>query len=116
MSGREERDEEKIQKLTPDLAKQHDCVKRNTDNTAARPKDSDISIWKLFKYADSLDLWLMAFGTVGTITDGLTMPVMLLILSSLIDKIGKFSSISTRDFPHTISTVIIISFRQQNLA
>jgi hypothetical protein len=59
MSGLEERDEEKMQKLTPDLAKQHDRVKRNTDNTSVRPNDTDISIWKLFKYADSLicGLW-----------------------------------------------------------
>eukprot|EP00253_Pinus_taeda_P015976 PITA_15976 len=85
-----------------DPLKPHDRVE---SNTAARPYDSGISIWKLFKYADSFDLWLMAFGTVGAITDGMTMPLIrLLVLSNLIDTIGNFGSASTGDFSRIINT------------
>ena len=88
------------------------CVKIKIDSTGAiRPNDRNVSIWKLFKYADSFDLWLMAFGTVGTIVDGITLPMALLVLSSMIDTTGNFGPRSTGNhFHYTINKVTIISF------
>lgn len=51
-------------------------------------KNSDISLLKLFKYADSTDLWLMILGTLGTIADGAATPGTMLIMSSLVNTIG----------------------------
>ena len=87
-------------------------VKSKIDSTGSiRPNDRNVSIWKLFKYADSFDLWLMAFGTVGTIVDGITLPMALLVLSSMIDTTGNFGPGSTGNhFHYTINKVTIISF------
>ena len=87
--------------------------KAKTDNIAPN-YDRNVSIWEIFKYADSFDLWLMAFGTVGTIADGITLPMVLLVLSKLIDTIGNFGPGSTGGdhFHHTINMVTIISFTQ----
>ena len=41
---------------------------------AAHSKNSDISLFQLFKYANSTDLWLMALGTLGTVADGAATP------------------------------------------
>lgn len=109
----EEPDGEKTQNQIPDLLKRHDRVKSITDNTAVRPNETDISIWKLFEYADSFDMLLMAFGTAGAIADGITTPMAMLVLSSLIDTIGNFGSSSTGDFSHSINTVIIMIFFRQ---
>jgi len=114
MSGLEEREEEKRPKLNADLPKQHAVEESNTDSTSVRANDTNISILKLFKYADLFDLCLVASGTVGTIGDGLNTPIMMFILSSLIDKIGKFGSAFIGDFGHTLNMVIIISFTQKN--
>ena len=108
-SDLKERDGEKMQNHMQDLPK------RKTDNTAVGPNyDRNVSIWGIFKYADSFDLWLMAFGTVGTIADGITLPMVLLVLSRLIDTIGNFGPGSTGGdhFHHTINMVTIISFTQ----
>ena len=113
MSSLEEQDGGKTQNQIPDLLKQHDRVKINIDNTAIRRKDhTDISIWKLFKYADYFDMCLMAFGTVGTILDGMALPIAMLILSTLIDKIGNFGHGFMGDFTQTVNRVIIVSFKQ----
>ena len=72
------------------------CVKSKIDITVAiRPNDRNVSIWKIFMYANPFDLWLMAFGTIGTIGDGITIPMVLLVLRSLIDRIGNFGPGST---------------------
>jgi len=66
-----------------------DPVKSNKNQTAGDSKDSYISLWTLlFKYADSTDLWLMAFGTLGTVGDGLSTPGMLIILTSILNTIS----------------------------
>ena len=104
MSSLEERDGEQIQNQIPDFY--------HSDKTAVRLNDRNVSIWKFFKYADSFDLWLMAFGTVGTIADGITLPMVMLVLSTMIDTIGNFGPGSTGNhFHHSINTVTTISFR-----
>eukprot|EP00253_Pinus_taeda_P030910 PITA_30910 len=79
-------------------------LESNTDSTSVRANDTNISILKLFKYADLFDLCLVALGTVGTIADGLNMPIAMFIISTLIDEIGKFSSAFSGDFGHTVNT------------
>ena len=108
-SDLKERDGEKMQNHMQDLPK------RKTHNmTVGTNYDRNVSIWEIFKYADSFDLWLMAFGTVGTIADGITLPMVLLVLSRLMDTIGNFAPGSTGGdhFHHTINMVTIISFTQ----
>ena len=75
---------------------------------AAHSKNSDISLFQLFKYADSTDLWLMALGTLGTVADGAATPGTMIIMSNLLNAIGSGPS---GNFSATINKVILISFR-----
>ena len=43
----------------------------------------------IFRYADSWDMWLMLFGTLGSIGDGLQNPLMMFILSDVINDYGS---------------------------
>lgn len=43
----------------------------------------------LFKYADGVDKILMFFGVVGSIGDGLITPLVMVVLSGLIDSYGS---------------------------
>lgn len=94
MSSLEERAEEKKQIMMSNSQKRIDAQK------AGRSKNSEISLLKLFKYADSTDLWLMVLGTIGTVADGIATPVTMFIMSSLLNTIG---SGATGNFVHTIS-------------
>lgn len=46
------------------------------------------SISTIFKHADGIDLLLMAMGFLGAVGDGLCTPVMLLIMSRLMNNLG----------------------------
>ncbi|PIN02501.1 Multidrug/pheromone exporter, ABC superfamily [Handroanthus impetiginosus] len=51
----------------------------------------------IFRYADRVDKLLMFFGTLGSIGDGLQIPLMMFVLSDVINDYGKLNSeISTR--------------------
>eukprot|EP01018_Ginkgo_biloba_P022724 Gb_08707 [translate_table: standard] len=73
-------------------------------NKGHRPKDlwRSISV-KLFKYADSIDLWLMMFGTLGSIGDGLSTPIMMIVLSGLMNTLGNGPSSKSNGFIHSIN-------------
>eukprot|EP01018_Ginkgo_biloba_P022723 Gb_08706 [translate_table: standard] len=74
-------------------------------NKGDRPKNlsRSISVWKLFKYADSIDLWLMMFGTLGSIGDGLSTPIMMIVLSGLINTLGNGPSANSNGFVDSIN-------------
>ncbi|KAH9321486.1 hypothetical protein KI387_016125 [Taxus chinensis] len=57
--------------------------------------ENSVPLWKLFKYADATDWCLVAFGTLGTIGDGISMPVNFLLISQLVDVSGNYTSISS---------------------
>ncbi|KAI3466213.1 hypothetical protein Pfo_022876 [Paulownia fortunei] len=51
----------------------------------------------IFRYADRVDKLLMFFGTLGSIGDGLQIPLMMFVLSDVINEYGNLNSgISTR--------------------
>ncbi|KAL2496173.1 ABC transporter B family member 15 [Forsythia ovata] len=46
----------------------------------------------IFRYADRLDKLLMLFGTLGSIGDGLQIPLMMFVLSAVINEYGNLNS------------------------
>ncbi|XP_073158021.1 putative multidrug resistance protein [Henckelia pumila] len=46
----------------------------------------------IFRYADRVDKFLMFFGTLGSIGDGLQIPLMMFVLSSVINEYGSLNS------------------------
>ncbi|KAH9321487.1 hypothetical protein KI387_016126 [Taxus chinensis] len=56
---------------------------------------NSVPLWKLFKYADATDWWLVGFGTLGSIGEGISLPVLFLMLSKLIDILGNNTSSSS---------------------
>ena len=51
---------------------------------------NNMSIWRLFRYADCADVLMMVLGTLGSITDGtLGGAGVLIILSRLINSLGS---------------------------
>lgn len=46
----------------------------------------------IFRYADRVDKFLMFFGTLGSIGDGLQIPLMMFVLSAVINEYGDLNS------------------------
>lgn len=46
----------------------------------------------IFRYADRVDKLLMFFGTLGSIGDGLQIPLMMFVLSDVINDYGNLNS------------------------
>ena len=60
----------------------------------------------IFRYADSWDMWLMLFGTLGSIGDGLQNPLMMFILSDVINDYGSGKEL-TNEVVNKVSMLII---------
>uniref|UniRef100_A0A0A0LD58 ABC transmembrane type-1 domain-containing protein n=1 Tax=Cucumis sativus TaxID=3659 RepID=A0A0A0LD58_CUCSA len=56
----------------------------------------------MFRYADSIDKFLMFFGTLGSIGDGLQVPLMMYILKDVINAYGDKNSGLTNDMVDTV--------------
>lgn len=54
-------------------------------------------IWMLFQHADWKDVVLMALGTGGCFVDGLSVSVMMLVLSHLMNGYASVSSLTSED-------------------
>jgi ATP-binding cassette subfamily B (MDR/TAP) protein 1 len=63
----------------------------------------------IFRYADSWDMWLMLFGTLGSIGDGLQNPLMMFILSDVINDYGSGKEL-TNEVVNKVSMLIIFFF------
>lgn len=71
-------------------------------------KKSYGSFRSVFMHADSADMLLMTLGFLGAICDGVSMPVMLIVTSKLMNNLGgNDSSNSTDNFTHHINEVYI---------
>ncbi|KAK1297508.1 putative multidrug resistance protein [Acorus calamus] len=46
------------------------------------------SLGSIFMHADSTDMWLMAFGFIGAVVDGLGIPLMLIVTSKIMNNLG----------------------------
>ncbi|XP_047326172.1 ABC transporter B family member 4-like [Impatiens glandulifera] len=55
-------------------------------------KSKTVPFFKLFTFADRTDLWLMIAGIVGSIGNGMTMPLMTVLFGELIDSFGQNQS------------------------
>ncbi|OIW22050.1 hypothetical protein TanjilG_31818 [Lupinus angustifolius] len=67
-------------------------------NSMVRKKKKNGSIRSIFTHADSQDWFLMALGFIGTIGDGFSIPLVLLITSKMMNDSGGFSINIGSDF------------------
>lgn len=67
-----------------------------------RRGDEKVAFYKLFVFADRLDVLLMITGVIGAVANGLTQPLMLVVMSQLINTFGKTNG---DDITHEISKV-----------
>lgn len=70
--------------------------------TSVTRRDEKVAFYKLFVFADRLDVLLMIIGTIGAVANGLTQPLMLVIMSQLINTFGKSNG---TNITHEISKV-----------
>ncbi|GLJ36714.1 hypothetical protein SUGI_0738880 [Cryptomeria japonica] len=61
-------------------------------------EEGSVSLWALFKYADSIDWWLVGVGSLGCIADGVSMPILMVVMGTLMNVFGNYdqSSEATR--------------------
>ncbi|KAK4399303.1 ABC transporter B family member 9 [Sesamum angolense] len=67
-----------------------------------KKEDQKVPFYKLFSFADRLDVALMTIGTISAIGNGLTQPVMTVIFGQLIN---SFAGTDTSQVVHVISKV-----------
>ncbi|KAH7513545.1 hypothetical protein FEM48_Zijuj12G0211600 [Ziziphus jujuba var. spinosa] len=77
----------------------------NEQHTSKRKEDSinTVPYYKLFSFADSLDCLLIFVGTVGAIGNGISLPLMTVIMGNIIDSFGHFAN--TKQLVHEVSKV-----------
>ncbi|KAL2345535.1 hypothetical protein Fmac_006820 [Flemingia macrophylla] len=63
--------------------------KEKKEKSKQKEKAETVPYHKLFLFADSTDITLMAVGTIGAIGNGLGMPLMTLLFGELIDSFGN---------------------------
>ncbi|KAI4335102.1 hypothetical protein L6164_013781 [Bauhinia variegata] len=71
----------------PDTNKKQDSDKGKGEDESK----NTVPFYKLFTFADSLDRLLMTVGTIAAMGNGVTMPLMTIIMGDLIDSFGKDS-------------------------
>ena len=72
-------------------------------------KKSNGSVRSIFMHADAADLWLMAFGFLGALGDGFSMPVVLYVTSEIMNNIGSSSTSAADAFVDKINKVLCFS-------
>lgn len=83
-----------------------DADHNNSISMVVKNKKSG-SIRSIFMHADGLDMFLMIFGLIGAIGDGLGTPLVLFITSKIMNNIGNFSGGIDSTFLHTINKVYL---------
>jgi hypothetical protein len=66
--------------------KEEEEEKSTTAPPKARPQV--VAFYKLFSFADPLDYLLMTVGTIGSVANGLTLPIMTLVLGAITNAFG----------------------------
>ncbi|KAJ9551428.1 hypothetical protein OSB04_015473 [Centaurea solstitialis] len=77
----------------PDTVKENYFVNMSNASTKTKRKIKNGSFQSIFMHADGVDMFLMALGFLGAFGDGFSSPLMLLVLSRLMNGIGDFSSV-----------------------
>ncbi|GAB2299282.1 hypothetical protein Dimus_033353, partial [Dionaea muscipula] len=69
-----------------------------------KKKQTEGSLRSIFMHADVFDVMLMMLGFIGSIGDGLTLPVTLFVTGRLMNNIGDSSNFgTTASFSHTVN-------------
>ncbi len=68
------------------LKKKEKEEQSTTTPPKARPQV--VAFYKLFSFADPLDYLLMTVGTIGSVANGLTLPIMTLVLGAITNAFG----------------------------
>lgn len=63
-----------------------------------------MSDYKLFTFADYVDYLLMLAGSISAAGNGISQPLMIIIVRQLMDSFGK--NVNTRELIHAVSQVI----------
>ncbi|KAJ9181726.1 hypothetical protein P3X46_005790 [Hevea brasiliensis] len=93
------KEEAAVNSSVPKISNQQD-----SDRTNEKKKGiNTVPHYKLFSFADSLDILLMFIGTVAAFGNGICMPLMTILLGELIDSTGKAASMTV--VAHNVSEV-----------
>ncbi|PIN03048.1 Multidrug/pheromone exporter, ABC superfamily [Handroanthus impetiginosus] len=74
----------------------------NVEQSKKKKKNS-LSFGSIFLHADGWDMVLMGFGLLGAFGDGISMPVMLLVTSKLMNSFGNSQISVAENFSHSIN-------------
>lgn len=69
----------------------------------------------MFRYADRLDKMFMFFGTLGSIGDGLQVPLMMFVLSYVINEYGKPDARVTMETVNKVTSNKMCSTNEINM-
>jgi hypothetical protein len=81
-----------------------DSSEEDKQHQKKKSKVPVVSYFKLFSFADPLDYLLMMLGTIGSIGNGMTLPIMTLILGGLINAFGDNQN-DNQQVIHAVSKV-----------
>ena len=86
-------------------------AKNDTDKSKDAGTTQTIPLYKLFSFADSVDVVLMIVGTIGAVGNGLCLPLMTVLFGELTDSFGQNQN--TPDVVRVVSKVIKTSLLSQ---
>jgi ATP-binding cassette subfamily B (MDR/TAP) protein 1 len=78
----------------------------NAKNTKKDEAEYSVPFFKLFAYADLVDVLLMIIGTIGSVANGVALPLMTLIFGSLTNAFGN-NQHDTSVLVHQVSKVCV---------
>lgn len=67
-----------------------------------------LSFGAIFMHADGWDMLLMSLGLFGSFGDGISMPVMLLVTSKIMNNFGNSKTSTAAEFTHSINKVCFL--------
>ncbi|CDP18683.1 unnamed protein product [Coffea canephora] len=77
---------------------------------SSKANEKGFSLFTLFKFADGVDIFLMVFGSICAIANGLAQPVMALLFGGVVD------TFSTADYQHMPQDILRVSIKLLYLA